>query len=76
VENKTTVIFYIITLYNLLFHVIKIFLYYFKDNLNPEAFFMNKALWVSIFVLSLAFLVLVTGVRLMSVAAANYNSAY
>jgi len=56
--------------------VIKIFLYYFRDKLDPTEWYMRKALWVSFFVLSLAFLVLVTGVRLISVAAANYNSAY
>lgn len=69
VERKTEVRFIFITLYNLLFHVIKWTLYFikpFKDHKSSRAWFIQQSFWDGIFVFSLALLVLVCGIRLLN----------
>lgn len=79
VERKTEVRFIFITLYNLLFHVIKSTLYFInrlKDHKNPRPLFVQQSFWDGIFVFSLALLVIVCGIRLLKESKSNHVEAY
>lgn len=66
------------SLYNILFHVIKISLYFIKLTgfITSENFFLQKTFWDCLFVLSLSFMLILSGMRLLSVASANHQSAF
>lgn len=78
VERKTEVRFAFVTLYNVLFHVIRCTLYFMNKNgtYYSDTWLTNKNIWDAIFVLSLAMLVVVTGIRLLTESKNNHVSAY
>lgn len=74
VERKTEILFYIVTGYNNIFHLVKLTLFFLpKDN---DGGFFNKTVWDSIFVVSLAFLVILCGSRLLNVSRRFHVTAY
>ena len=74
VERKTEITFIFITLYNLSFHIIKSTLYFMEKLKAREKqdWFLQQSVWDGIFVFSLALLVLVCGIRLLSESKKNH----
>ena len=74
VERKTEILFYIFTGYNIIFHLVKLTLLFLrKDN---DVGFFSKTVWNAIFVVSLAFLVILCGSRLLNVSRRFHVTAY
>ncbi len=81
VEPKTTFKFYLCTAYNIVFHVTKMTLFCLektgKIRKNSEMpWYLDVIYWNALFVASLAFIVILAGVRLLFVSAAHCNSEY
>ena len=79
VERITERRFIAITIYNLTFHVVKCTMYFVLDghfNSRDRPWYFKKNIWDAFFVFSLAFLVVLTGIRLLSVSRSHHISAY
>lgn len=81
VEPKTTWKLYIATAYNITFHATKYVLFCLektnKISKNSDMpWYLQVVYWNALFVLSLAFIVIFAGVRLLFVSAAHCNSEY
>lgn len=77
-EKRTTHIFILWSLYNLFFHVIKITIYFLKlqEVIVSENLFLKKTIWDCIFVVSLSFMLIMYGIRLLSVASAFHQTGH
>lgn len=80
VERTTEVVFMILTGYNVVFHAVKGTLYFLnaggRHSDISENWYFDKNIWNALFVFSLAFLILFTGMRLLSVSKKHHVTAY
>ena len=78
VEPKTVFWAYVFTVFNLVFHVVKLILWemVFYEVYTPHSWYDKLEYWNALFVLTLSFLILFTGVRILNVANSFSHTAY